>query len=198
MNAIAFRGIGVTVEGFTAGAGTCGHPLTELSGNGHRDFDAQEYDPIPDQILIPRFLGQTDERRSELIMIAMSGGKMFDTELDFLIYNDNEDVFSRQYGFYCWERTPLEQVSSLFRNDFLAAQPSNDPLEVLGAPTVESGWIRIDGGVASSTATTIEDPAFYAILIESHAPDQLAADLPFGSACPNLNGRLLPASLDGE
>ncbi len=198
MNAIAFRGIGVTREGVTAGVGSCEWPRTDLNGNGHRDLDAMEYDPVPDEILIPRFLGQTAERQSELILIALTGGKKFDTQLDFLIYNDNEQVFSRQYEFYCWERTPLEQISALFRNEFLAGQTDNNPLEVLGNPTVESGWIRIDGGVATSTSTSIEDPAFYAILVEKHAPTQMAADLPFGSDCPNLNGRLLPGTLTGE
>jgi hypothetical protein len=198
VNAIAFRGHGVTREGVTAGLGSCELPLTDLNGNGHRDFDAMEYDPVPDEILIPRFLGQTAERQSELILIAMTGGKKFDTQLDFLIYNDNEQVFSRQYEFYCWERTPLEQISALFRNEFLAGQTDNNPEEVLGSPTVESGWIRIDGGVATSTSTSIPDPAFYAVLIEQHAPGQQAADLPFGGSCVNLNGRLLPGSLTGE
>lgn len=193
VNAIAFRGI----EDPDAPIAYCGHRETDHNGNGIRDLDALEYDPVPDQILIPRFLGQNDQRQSELILIGLSGGKKFTTTLDFLIYNDNEQVFSSQHTFYCWERTPLLDITGLFDNDYLANGTSDDPEEVLGNPLVESGWIRIDGGVASSSSTDIPDPAFYAVLVEGSGALKMAADLPFGY-CSQDNGGLLPKSLSGE
>ena len=197
LNAIGFRGIGMDGEGNTAGNGPCGFPLTDLNGNGHRDLDGMEYEPVPDEILIPRFIGQTDERQSELIFINLTGGKQFTTTLDFLIYNDNEEVFSSQYEFFCWERTPLQSITNLFLNDYLKNGTNQDPEEILGFPGAESGWIRIDGGTANSVSTSIEDPAFYAILIEKNAETQMAADLPWNT-CAQFNGILLPNTLNGE
>lgn len=197
LNAIGFRGIGMDAEGNTAGNGPCGFPLTDLNGNGHRDLDNVEYEPVPDEILIPRFIGQTEERQSELILINLTGGKQFTTTLDFLVYNDNEEVFSSQHTFFCWERTPLQSITNLFLNNYLKNGTNHDPEEILGDPTVESGWIRIDGGTANSTSTSIEDPAFYAILVEKNAEDQMAADLPWNT-CSQFNGRLLPNTLSGD
>ena len=192
VNAVGLRGI----ENPDAPIASCGRRETDLNGNGVRDFDGIEYDPVPDRILIPRFLGQTPDRQNELILIGLSGGQKFTTTLEFLVYNDNEDVFSRQHSFYCWERSPLQDISNLFENDWLATT-DNDPDEVLGATATESGWMRINGGVATSSTTSIPDPAFYAVLIEVSDIGHLAADLPFGD-CSQDNGGLLPRSLNGE
>lgn len=196
VNAIAFRAI----EDPEAPFAYCGHRETDHNDNGIRDLDALEYDPVPDNILIPRFLGQSQDRQSHLILIALSGGKKFTTTLDFLIYNDNEEVFSSQHTFFCWERTPLLDVTNLFANSYLASATNDDPDEVLGDPSVESGWIWINGAVASSTSTDIEDPAFYAVLVESIGTSeaaQMSSDLPFGY-CSQTNGGLLPKSLNGQ
>src|SRR5690606_22706746 len=76
MNAVGFRGIGDGV-------------FTDLDGDGILDLDGVEYAMAPDQILIPRFFGQNtfngDQTlgggggsfRSELILIALSGGARF-------------------------------------------------------------------------------------------------------------------------
>ncbi|MFT7669985.1 MAG: hypothetical protein ACI8X5_002692, partial [Planctomycetota bacterium] len=193
MNPISFEAI----ENREAPMASCGHRETDHNGNGLRDMDGLEYQTVPDKILIPRFLGQTETRVSELIMIGLTGGKKFTTTLAFLIYNDNEEVFSSQYTFACWARVPLTDITNLFDNQYLATNTNNDPLELLGEPTVETGWIKIDGAVANSSSTSIQDPAFYAILVESHGENEMAADLPFGK-CSQTNGSLLAKGLDGN
>ena len=168
----------------------------DLNGNGLRDLDGDEYDQTADEILVPRFLGQNADRKSELILIGLTGGARFDTTVDFLIYNDNEEVFSSEYTFRCWERVLLEDISGIFENDYLAMWTNHDPQELLGADDIETGWFRLDGAIASSTSTTLGDPAVYAVLVEKIG-NRGAADLPFEMGL-NDSGRLFARSNDGE
>jgi len=176
----------VVYEGFTGDA----------NDNGLRDLDGNEYEESADEILIPRFLGQDALRQSELILLGLTGGARFDTTVDFLIYNDNEEVFSSEYTFRCWDRVLLEDISGLFDNDFLATWTNDDPDELLGAPTIETGWIRMNGALASSTTTTITNPAVYAVLVEKIG-NRGAADLPFETGL-NDKGKLFARSNDGQ
>jgi hypothetical protein len=168
----------------------------DANGNGLRDLDGNEYEESPDELLVPRFLGQNEIRRSELILLGLTGGARFDTTVDFLIYNDNEEVFSSEYTFRCWDRVCLEDISGLFDNDFLADWTNHDPQEVLGAPEIESGWFRVDGALASSSTTTLLNPAVYCVLVE-RIGNRGAADLPFEAGL-NDSGKLFARSNDGE
>ncbi|MCB9915903.1 MAG: hypothetical protein H6828_12300 [Planctomycetes bacterium] len=177
---------------------------TDVDGDGLLDLDGVEYTQAPDQVLIPRFFGQLEPQqqaapgahRSQLVMIALTGGALFDTTLDFLIYNDNEEVFSAEHTFRCWEKTDLLSISGIFGNGFLQTWTNDDPDEILGASQREAGWFRIEGAQAQSTTTTILNPAFYAVLVERIGP-YAVADLPFES-CSQPGGVLLPRSLTGE
>ena len=62
------------------------------NGNGLRDLDGVEYEGSPAEIQVPRFFGQGNYFMSELVLIGLSGGAKFSTTVDFLIYNDNEQV----------------------------------------------------------------------------------------------------------
>ena len=168
VNPVAFDGIG---------DGT----LTDLDGDGHCDLDGVEYGEVADEILIPRFFGQRNEGfNSELIFVALSGGAAFTTTVDFLIYNDNEEVFSSEFSFDCWDRVNLLDISGLFAQSFLKQFTNNDPQELLGTNgMIETGWMRIDGAIADSTVTSIDDPAFYAVLLEKVGENRGASDLPF-------------------
>ncbi|MFT7487429.1 MAG: hypothetical protein ACI9F9_003290, partial [Candidatus Paceibacteria bacterium] len=110
INAISFPGIGQSGP-------------TDHNSNGLRDLDGVEYAQAPAQILIPRFMGQSHADglgsffRSSLILLSLSGGSQFNTTLNFLIYNDNEEVFSAQHSFYCWQKTSLLDVSLIFGGD---------------------------------------------------------------------------------
>lgn len=204
VNAIPFEGIGDGV-------------ITDLDDDGIKDLDGVEYDEAPDEILIPRFLGQTYSPNkqhpsgvgrgggggpgprgvhSELILLNLSGGTAFTTTIDFLIYNDNEEVFSSEYTFDCWAKPYLLDISGLFANEFLKTSTNHDPEEILGANYLESGWFKMNGAIAQSTQRVITDPAFYAVLVERIGP-YAAADLPF-ELCSQNNGDLLPRSLLGD
>ena len=167
----------------------------DLNGNGLRDMDGSEYEQNAQEILIPRFMGQGQGYHSELIFIGLTGGAAFSTTVDFLIYNDNEEVFSSEYTFECWDRVELADISGIFRNSFLQDFTNHASNEILGAPGRESGWMRMEGHHASSTSTTLSDPAIYAVLVEKIGM-RGAADLPFENG-QNGNGALLARSLDG-
>jgi hypothetical protein len=183
LNAVSFKGIGD------------GH-YTDVDHDGRRDLDGIEYSEAPDQILIPRFLGQSENLSSELVLVSLSGGAAFTTTLDFLIFNDNEEALSAQHVFHCWERVNLLDVSAAFGNTFLQRSTQQNPIEILGMPSRESGWIKIDGLTAESSTSLIEDPAFYAVLIE-RTGIYAAADLPF-ELCSQTNGSLWPHGPFGD
>jgi hypothetical protein len=168
----------------------------DVNGNTLRDLDGVEYEQSPDEILVPRFLGQGGPYQSELILIGLAGGAQFHTTVDFLIYNDNEEVFSSEYTFRCWERVELLEISGIFANTFLKDFTNDDPQELLGAPTIETGWFRVWGALASSTTTSIQDPAIYGVLVE-RIGNRGAADLPF-EAGQNDTGKLFARSNDGS
>jgi hypothetical protein len=197
VNPVAFRGIG-SLGGAEQPDGT----LTDLNGNGHLDLDGMEYEPAPDSITIPRFLGQDSVGpegapgglfMSQLILIALSGGQQFVTTVDFCIFNDNEEVFSSEWTFFCWDKPYLTDISNIFGNQWLKDITNHAPDEIFGAPARESGWMVINGAVASSTATDIQDPAFYAVLVE-RVGSYAAADLPWECGV-QFNGSLLPQGL---
>ena len=182
--------------------------LTEINGNGLRDMNGIEYREAPDEILIPRFLGQCipDVKfggpmvprlcvTSELILINLTGGAAFLTTVDFLIWNDNEQQFSAEYSFNCWDDPELLEISGVFGQDFLAGS-ADDPDEIVGAPYLESGWFRVNGALADSLAVSIPNPAIYAVLVEEMGT-YVAADLPF-EYCSQDNGSLLARNLLGN
>ncbi|MFT7484303.1 MAG: hypothetical protein ACI9F9_000143 [Candidatus Paceibacteria bacterium] len=159
------------------------------NGDGDILLDGNEYSGVAGQIVIPRFLGQTGQRRSELIMIGLTGGRDFNTIVDFLIFNDNEEVFSSEYTFRCWDRVYLEEISLIFRNDFLANWTNDDPNEIVGQNNVETGWMQVTGHLASDQNVSIPDPAVYAVLIE-RVGNLGMSDLPFEMGTTRTNGVL--------
>ena len=86
----------------------------------------------------------------------------------------------------------------MFDRDFLASTNQN-PFEVQGVVGLETGWMRINGGVAFSTQTSINDPAIIAMLVEQFWAVATfgTADLPFGRGAQN-NGDLLSNSIFGD
>ncbi len=187
MNPVSFLGIG-------SGAGT----TTDVDGDGIRDLDGAEYENVTDEVYIPRFLGQGGSFNSELILVGLAGGRAFETIVNFWIYNDNEEAFSAQYLFRCWARVPLGSINGAFNTSFLVNTNQNQN-EILGASNYESGWFKVYGATAFSSAEQIVDPAIYAVLVEiigSHG----AADLPFESPAINepRNGALYPVGPFGD
>jgi hypothetical protein len=182
MNPVAFKGIG---DG----------EFTNQDNDTVRDLDGMEYEQIADEILIPRFLATGFGFDSELILLGLSGGAAFETIVNFLVYNDNEEVFSAQRQFRCWERVKLATISGVFSNQFLKG--TNHALnEIVGASQREAGWMRLDGLAAFSSAEQISDPAIYAVLVEK-VNIFGAADLPFENGL-QANGDLFPVGIFGD
>ncbi len=181
---------------YRAGEGLSQNDPTDLDEDGIRDLNGDEYEETTDQVLIPRFFGQGRHIESDLVLINLTGGPEFTARVFFLVYNDNEEVFSANYLFKCWVKAPLLSISQVFHNSFLRNQTNNNPNEILGAPMQETGWIRLDGGVATSGAHLILDPAIQALLVERVGP-YMAAETPFTLGLQD-NGDLLPDGPFGD
>lgn len=169
---------------------------TDVDGDGLRDLDGVEYEAAPDRILVPRFLGQGPLVTSELVLINLTGGSQFTAIVDFLVYNDNEEVFSRNYSFRCWTKVPLQTISSQFDQTFLAQTTNDDAGEIVGYPAQESGWFEINGAIAWSSAAQFVDPAILAVLVET-ANTRSGAETPF-TLGTQTNGALLPNGILGD
>ena len=167
---------------------------TDLDVDGILDLNGSEYESAPGKLLFPRFFGQDAYFDGHLILIGLSGGREFETTADFLIMNDNEEVFSTQHTFGCWARVRLMDISGAFGQQFLAST-DHDPLELVGASTIETGWFSMQGKVASSVAHSIPDPAIYGVYVE-HAGGASGADLPF-EVCKR-SGHLFPRGIFGD
>jgi hypothetical protein len=137
---------------------------TDLNGDGRPALDGNEYEGAPDEVLLPRFLGQGEGSivQSEIVLLSLAGTANAPTRLDFLAFNDNEEVFSLQHQFQCWEKRSLQSLSSLFLEAFLDTT-NNDPDEIFGLPAQESGWMRIDGRLATAP---FPDTAVMAFLVD--------------------------------
>ena len=179
---------------------------TNVDNDSIRDLNGIEYTSVADQVFVPRFLGQGQVGSStfegHLIVIPLTGGALFQSTVDFLIYNDNEQVFSGQRVFPCWSKRRLLDLSAAFSQDFLSQFTDHSPFEILGLPQVEAGWFSLDGLVANSNVTSIADPALLAVYVESvvgvESGRRSASDLPFVSATTQNNGDLLPRSVFGD
>lgn len=159
------------------------------------DLNDVEYEKAPAKVLIPRFMGQSASApfQSDLVLLSLSGGRNFTTIVDFLAFNDNEEAFSGQIEFRCWDKRELREISDVFSQDFLASTGNSPHEDIQG---VEYGWLRIDGNLANSSAASIPDPAFLALLIE-RVGSYGVADLPFETGT-QTNGDLLPRGVQGD
>lgn len=164
---------------------------TDLDFDGRRDLDGVEYDSVPAELVVPRFIGQTNDVVSELILIDLTGGAGFDCSTHVLLYNDNEVSFSAEYTFECWTKTPLLSISPGFSRTFLAST-NHDPAEILGASGYESGWIRLHGDQTSNDFTTIQDPALVAVLVEGRGESATKTAIQATGLGRNENGSLPP------
>jgi hypothetical protein len=148
---------------FKAGAALADGAPTDINNDGIRQFNGIEYELLPDQLEFPSFAGVNAQFSDELILINLTGGQQFNTLVDFLVWNDNEQVFSVQYEFTCWVRVLLANISPLFTDVFL--KTTNDsPTEIAGVPAApDFGWFQIDGNVSQSSGAVFPDPAILAV-----------------------------------
>jgi hypothetical protein len=185
---------------FLAGAGLAEGANTDVNNNGLRDLDGTEYEMAPDQLLVPRFLGQDSpmDANEQLVLINLTGGADFTAVVDFLVYNDNEEVFSAQYSFKCWAKVDLLEISSVFDNDFLlSTNHASNEIPGTTGNYPETGWYRLNGDTAFSTAVQFSDPAILAAQIESLDESRGGAMLPYTIGTQS-NGSLLSHNLFGN
>ncbi len=156
---------------------------TDLDHDGRPDLDGLEYDKAPNKVYVPRFFGQYPEPAprsgplSDLILFRPLGPSNSTTTTAFLIWNDNEEVYSASYAFTCWTRQRLLGIAGSFGQTFLSFT-NHAPNEIIGMNTTEAGWFEVRGQVATtSSGQTTSNPPIFAVLVEQR-PNS-AADLPF-------------------
>lgn len=168
---------------------------TTDTGDGRRDLDGVEYEQAPGELAFPRFVGQGNGVESRLILINLVGAR-FNAVLDFLVYNDNEEVFSAQRTIDCWDRVLLSDVNGVFNNDFLYNNTNHATGEVAGISFNETGWFSVKGTVANSSNDVVLNPAILAALVESvHGDGGGMLPWQLGSG---RNGELLNLSIQSD
>jgi hypothetical protein len=167
-------GVDIPPVVFRAGSGLAHKANTDVDNDGVRDLNGTEYERVSDELIVPRFISaHPNVSEPGLILIGLTG-KSFTTIINFLIYNDNEEVFSAQRSFDCWERVRLQDVNGAFTNSFLQStnHTANESFPFFTTAQVlplgiEYGWYRMDGAVAFSSAASVSDPAFLAVNIDT-------------------------------
>jgi hypothetical protein len=171
---------------------------TDLDADGIRDLDGIEYSQAPDRLMFPRFLGSTASRSNDLILINLTGGSAFTATVRLTVINDlgtsHETV---DQSFSCWRKDTLDNwTGGRTTNSHLHAIVPSASDEVLGASSIESGWLEIQGISATSGGPVLNDPAILGLLIE-RSPLRQAAQLPYFLG-EQANGDLLPHSAAGD
>jgi len=177
---------------FKAGRGLADGAPTDFSpADGERNLDGSEYERVVDKILVPHFFGEGDGRASWLVLLNLTGAGQFQAVVHFLVYNDNEVVFSSNLSFRCWTKRRLVDISGLFTETFLDTTENNASEQIAGS---ESGWYRLDGGTASSTADSVSNAAILAVQISSWN-GETGAELPFTTGVNPSEGELLSQNI---
>jgi|GEM_PF-2423840 len=161
---------------------------TDLDGDGSRDFDGLEYDPIADELYLDTFAGSNP---GELILLSFLGGEYLN-QVDFVIFNDDEFQMSAQHYFACWTRVPLGEISAFFTTQGLLTTPTDpDQLDLTcnGVKDEYTGWAIIRPVRALSiTSDNIEDPAILGAITNDFAP-WMGARLLWESTAKQTNGQ---------
>lgn len=131
---------------------------TDMNGNGRLDFNTVEYEALPDKLYIDSYLAVVD---SHLVLGNLTGGTNAINTVLFSVWNDNEFPLSATVQFKCWFDCPLDQVSPLFTQAFLANNTPDDPAELDlncdGTNDFETGWAIIESIDVSEPGGTFID-----------------------------------------
>lgn len=190
---------------FRSGRGSAdGSPTDTSPADGVRNLDGNEYERVVDTLQIPHFFGDATFNlgdgpnpyaESSLVLINLTGAGQFTAVVNFLVYNDNESQFSAQTTVRCWSKRRLRDINGVFTNQFLFDSNDNPSESILG---LESGWYRINGGTASSTADSVQNAALLAVQISglrNDSPFEYTASLPFTQGLNPTEGELLSQSI---
>jgi len=134
MNAMGFKALG------TGATQPNGAALADLDSDGRAEFNGSEYERFPEFLYLSSFFQQSATMEGDLTFVALLG-RDYRVGVNFLIYDNEEDQFSRNFFFTCWTRVALLSISSVF--DSLGGSSSEEQV----------GWARIDGGDAINILT---------------------------------------------
>ncbi len=152
---------------------------TDVDGDEQLDFDGVEYEGVPEDLYLDSFVAIIN---SSLILLNLTGGPKHRATVAFDIFNDNEFPLSATTSFQCWMQRCLADdvdtwvppsptalaiksicISPVFGQTFLAVNTPDDPAELDldcdGLNDLETGWVRIRGLDASSSAESLANPA---------------------------------------
>lgn len=170
---------------------------TDLDGDGQLDFDGNEYEAIADTLYIDGFIAVGG---SSLALLNLTGGVDFLATVKFDVWNDNEFPLSTTIQFKCWFEEKLRNVSLVFSEEFLEQNTPHDPQELDincdRRGELETGWARINGVIASSTAETIPNPALLGAISAGPAPSIDGGRLLWESTAKQVNGDFLKFGVD--
>jgi len=172
-----------SVQSFTFQGKTGPGADTDLDHDGRPDLDGLEYDKAPNVFYVPRFFGQSPDpvprggTLSELVLLQPFAPAGTTTTANFLIWNDNEEIYSSAHSFVCWKRVRLSQISGVFQQSFLTFT-NHAPNEVVGMNQLEAGWFQVQGATSVSPGGAISNnPPILGLMIECRP--NTAADLPY-------------------
>jgi len=194
MNGIDAFSFGYPAISFQATTGE-GNP-TDLDADNIADLDGTEYVQAPDRLAFPGFLGSTANRSNDIVLINLSGGTAFTATLSIAAFNDLGYEFNQSSTFTCWRKTALSSIQSGTSEDFLDGT-QNAPAEVLGASSIESGWLEIEGLTYSAPGgPLLPNPAILAMLIQKSTTGSVAI-LPYFLGEQD-NGDIMPTTAAGD
>jgi hypothetical protein len=161
---------------------------TDADQDGRRDFDGTEYEGIADELYIDSYVGALG---GNLVLLSLTGGEYL-TNVNFVIYNDDEFQLSAQYSFSCWTNTPLADISGFF-TDLGLKTTVNDARELDitcdGVGDLETGWAIVRPTTALSiTSANIANPAVLGALVNDVNPMFKNGRLLWESATKQFNG----------
>ncbi len=167
---------------------------TDLDMDGHVDFDCQEYESLPDELMQDTFDAMGGH---QLTLLNLTGGVSACNRVQFRIWNDNEFPLSSTLEFKCWFDEPLQTISPVFRNNYLALNTPNDPTELDldcdGVGDTETGWFFMDSILVTTEGGQVisADGAIYGAITSGGASPQTIGRELWESAQTQENGEFL-------
>lgn len=145
-----------------------------VNGDGKLQLDGVEYDQAPSAVMFPRYFGQIPPLfQSFLILINLTGGKYYEANIGFRIWDDSEHEFSDQIQIPCFWFGPLltavpdvtEGHLQLTSTDLDELYDGNPPPPV-GPPHKKTGWMWVYGINSHYFINNFDNPGIYGVLVE--------------------------------
>jgi hypothetical protein len=110
----------------------CSRVLVDDDGDGAADFDGVEYDFFPAELFVASFFEERGAFGNEIALLS-TAGQDFINDVRLLIWNNNEQKFSRTIKFVCFEKKALSELSRVATR--------------LGGRSgeLQTGWVSIKG-----------------------------------------------------